>query len=494
MVKYKFILVIIGIISIAYSAQAQNPLSLYYLENVPQTVTINPAMVPRAKSFFGVPFLSSVYSGVNTDLLGSDMVQSNNGSMLTLTQAGFDYGPLYKRIGDAANLSVYQTVAPFVFGFSGKRGYFVFTLSEKANASLAVPKDIFSILDKGVPDGSEFDFSPFAVNANYYRELSFGYSYKFMSKLRVGIHAKALQGLGAIKTDIKTFDLNTSKDLWHMKADGTVYMSAPIEVYSDENGIPDSIGGFKTDTKSLIDKGILNFSNPGFGIDIGAVYELNDFWTFSASVNDLGFIHWSSDLNSFSANGEFDFVGLEVDNESLDDISTAVDDLMDTLKNTINLTHGHEGFTTSLGPEVYLGAKYNVNHYLGFGALSRTVFNKNDFHQEFNASVNVNLYHVLSTTVNYTVASNGANTLGFGLALRGGPLQFYLASDYLPYAYKDYTLEFTSENADGSTGVEEYTVPGPNKIDNFNLMFGLNIIIGANGWRDEPMINAYSGF
>ncbi len=494
MVKYKFILVLIGIINVTYSVHAQNPLSLYYLENVPQTVTINPAMIPRATSFFGVPFLSSVYSGVNTDLLGSDMVQEYNGSMVTLLQAGFDYGPLYKRIGKAANLSLYQTVAPLVFGFSGKRGYFVFTWSEKATASMAIPKDVFSILDQGMPDGAEFDFSPFAVNANYYRELSFGYSYKFMNKLRVGIHAKVLQGLAAIKTDIKTFDLNTGKDMWQMKADGTLYMSAPIEIYSDESGVPDSIGEFDTDIKSLIDKGLLNFSNPGFGIDIGAVYELNEAWTFSASVNDLGFIHWGGDLNSFNVNGEYDFVGLEVNNDNLDDISTAVDDLMDTLKNAIDLTHGHESFNTELGPEVYLGAKYNVNHYLGFGALSRTAFYKNDFHQEFNTSVNLNLYHVLSTTLNYTFAINGANTIGFGLALRGGPLQFYLASDYLPYAYKNYTLEFTSENSNGSTSVNEYTVPGPNKIDNFNLMFGVNIILGANGWRDEPMIDAYSGF
>lgn len=494
MEKYKFILVLIVIANITYSVHAQNPLSLYYLENVPPTVTINPAMVPRATSFFGIPFLSSVYSGVNTDLLGPDIVQEYNGSMVTPFQAGFDFEPLYKRIGNAANLSVYQTVAPLVFGFSGKHGYFVFSWSEKITGSMAIPKDVFSILDKGMPDGAEFDFSPFALNANYYRELSFGYSYKFMNKLRVGINVKALQGLAAIKTDVRTFDLNTGKDLWELKADGTIYMSAPIEVYSDPNGVPDSIGEFDTDIKTMINKGVLNFSNPGFGIDIGAVYELNEAWTFSASVNDLGFIHWGGNLNSFNVNGAYDFTGLDVDNENIEDFPQVDEGLIDTLKNSVNLTNGHESFNTELGPEVYVGAKYNVNHYLGFGALSRTAFYKNDFHQEFNTSVNLNLYHVLSTTLNYTFAINGANTIGFGLALRGGPLQFYLASDYLPYAYKNYTLEFTSDNPDGSTTVDESTFPGPNKIDNFNLMFGLNIIIGANGWRDEPMIDAYSGF
>ncbi len=483
-------LIFIVFILLGTALKAQNPLSLYYLENVPQTVSINPAMVPRAKSFFGIPGIGSVYMGINTDMFGPDMIQEYNGGYVTLTHAGYDYNKFYDRIGNAANFSAYETVAPIVIGFSGKKGYFTFSWTEKFTESMAIPKDFFSILDKGLPNGSHLDLSPFAVNAQWYRELSFGYSYNFMSMLRVGIHAKVLQGLAAVKTDFNKFDLNTGLKKWDLDMDGTVYMSAPIEVYTDENGIPDSIVTPETDMKTLIDKGVLNFSNPGFAVDLGAVYEYNNVWTFSASVNDLGFINWNGDLNSFSVNGQYSFTGLKFDKTNIDSVGKAVDDLIDTVKQSINLSHGNKGFSTGLGPKIYIGAKYNVNHYFSVGALSRTVFAKNNFRQEFNVSANINLYHVLTTTINYTLAINGANTIGFGLALRGGPIQFYIAMDYLPYsAYKNVKIESSDANGD------PVTVPFvPTKLDNFNMMFGLNLIFGANGFRDEPMIDAYSEF
>ena len=318
-----------------------------------------------------------------------------------------------------------------------------------------------------------------------------------MSNLRVGIHAKVLQGLAAIKTDIETFDLNVNVDpnqvdprhvTYDMKMNGTVYMSAPISVTVDEDGIPSIDDSIPTDMEILIDKGLLNFKNPGFAVDIGAVYEFNDEWTFSGSINDLGFINWNGDLNSFTANGDFIFKGLEVNSINPDSISAAVDGLMDSIKHAVDLTHGNKGFSTGLGPKLYLGALYNVNHYFSVGALSRTVFAKNDFRQEFNVSANVNLYHLLTTSINYTLALNGANTIGFGLALRGGPLQFYFAADYIPYSYRSLTIISGEES-------NEQKIPyTPEKVDNFNLMFGLNLIFGANGYRDEPMIDAYNEF
>lgn len=491
--KYTILSLFIVLLFFTINVKAQDPLSLYYLENVPQTMSINPAMVPRANAFFGVPGLSSIYNGVTTDMFGSDIIQQlDNGEYVTLTQAGYDYGPFYKNIGKAANINAYHTLAPLVFGFSGKKGYFTFSITEKLNESLAIPKDFFSILDKGgFPDGSSFDFSPFAVNAQYYRELSFGYSYKFMDKLRVGIHAKVLQGLAAVKTDFDKFDLNTGVDQWELDMKGTVYMSAPVEVISDDNGIPDSIVTPETDLKFAIDKGLLNFSNPGFAIDFGAVYEHNEAWSFSASINDLGFINWNGDLNSFTADGQFTFDGLNIDASNIDSIGNLTDELIDSLKQAVNLTHGNKGFSTTLGPKLYVGAQYNVNHYFSLGALSRTVFAKNDFRQEFNVSANLNLYHVLSTSINYTFALNGANTIGLGLALRGGPIQFYIAMDYLPYSvYKNVSIESTDPDSGEPT-----TVPfSPTKLDNFNMMFGLNLIFGANGYRDETMIDAYNEF
>ncbi len=487
---YSILSIFIVLLFITIGVKAQNPLSLYYLENVPQTMSINPAMVPRANAFFGIPGVNSIYAGIKTDLFGPDMIQEASGGHVTLTHSGYNYEPFYNHIGKAANFSSYQSIAPIYFGFSGKKGYFTFSWTEKVNESLAIPKDFFTIIDKGLPDGTHLDFSPLSVNAQYYRELSFGYSFKFMSKLRVGIHAKVLQGLVAMKTDIDKFDVKIGVDKWLLDMNSTTYMSAPVSVSTDENGIP-SIDSIPNDMKTLIDKGLLNLSNPGFAIDFGAVYEHNEVWTFSASVNDLGFIRWGGDLNSFSADGQFLFDGLSIDANNIDSLRNAADEVIDSLKNAINLTHGNKGFRTGLGPKLYIGAQYDVNHYFSVGALSRTVFAKNDFRQEFNVSANLNLYHILSTSINYTFALNGANTIGLGLSLRGGPFQFYIALDYLPYSYY---RNLTIENSDREVAEPTEVSFVPSRLDNFNIMFGINLIFGANGYRDKPMIDAYNEF
>ncbi len=480
-----------------FSGQAQQIISLYYLENIPQVQGINPAMAPRAKGYFGIPFANSTYLGINTDMIGSELIQKHIGEYITLTSKDYDYDPFYKRIGKAANFSAYQAIVPIQFGFSGEKGYFSFSWSEKLNQSIAIPKDFFAVMENGgFPDGSNYDFSPMAINAQYYREISVGYSYNFMSKLRIGFHAKLLQGLAAVKTDIETFNLKTGLDQWDLALKGTVYSSSPVEILTDSTGFPSDIGEVSTDPKDLIDMGLLNFSNPGIAADFGVVYEHNEAWTFSAALNDVGFISWKGNLKSFSADGTFTFDGLNLDATNIDSIDIVLEELTDSIKNVVNVEQGTQPFRTGLGPKLYIGTKYNVNHYFSLGALSRTQFAKNDFQQEFNVSANLNLYHFLTTTINYTYSINGANTVGFGLALRGGPLQFYMAMDYLPYAYRSYSIQTSTTDDNGNTIPGTLTeVPiAPSTLDNFNVVFGLNILFGANGFRDEPMIETDTRF
>lgn len=492
-------IVILGFgLCLSFTCQAQQMLSLYYLETIPQVQNLNAAMAPRANGYLGIPLASSTYFGINTDMFGSEMVQKYNGEWITLTHAGYDYAPFYKNIGKAANISAHQVVVPIQFGFRGKKGYYSFSWSEKVNMALAIPKDFFTILDVGgFPDGSSYDFSAFGVNAQYYREMSFGYSYKFMSKLRLGFHAKYLQGLVAVKTDISQFDVNTGVDQWDITLKANAYISSPVEIQTDSTGYPNGIGDLPSTTKEIIDMGLLNFSNPGIAGDFGAIYEHNESWTFSTALNDLGFIKWNGGLKSYSASGSYTFKGIYLDGSNIDSLDVVTDELLDSIKNVIKSKVGHESFTTGLGPKLYVGAKYKVNHYFSLGGLSRTVFAKNDFQQVFNVSANLNLYHFLTTTVNYTYSINGANTLGFGLALRGGPIQFYIAADYLPYAYRNYSIETTSEDDSNANSSADNTTKRPitpASFDNFNVMFGLNILFGAKGFRDEPMIEANSGF
>ena len=468
---------IIIILTFAFHTKAQNPLSLYYLENIPQTTLLNPAMAPRANFYLGIPGINTIYTSLNTNI-ASGIVQEQSNGYVFLGQDGFDYTDLYKDIGDAANFSTYQTITPLMLGFRTKNGYFTFSWTEKLGGEISVPKDLFRIMDEGYTENTTYDLSKSGSDAKYYREISLGYSFNISGHLKLGIHAKFLQGLAAIKSEINKIKVDNGINNTEVTMDGAVYMSAPVYVSYDENGLP-SFDSIPSDMNTLIDKGIFNFSNPGFAIDLGMVYSKNKL-ELSGAVNDLGFILWKGDdLNTFYANGSYSFDGLNEDSTD-----NSLGDLIDSIKVAVNFTHGNETFNTGIGPKIYFGARYKFNHYFSMGLLSRTVISKYITRQDFNVSANLNLYHILTTSFNYTMSINGRSSLGAGVALRFGPLQLYTAMDYIPYKVsKDAIIADTSDMDDPTI------VPVmPDKFSNFNIMFGVNILFGANGYHDKPMI------
>ena len=459
--------------------KAQNPLSLYYLENIPQSTLLNPAMTPRTNFYLGIPGVNTIYTSINTNMTSGILQEQSNGQYLIVGQEGFDYSILYKDIGDAANITSYQTITPLMFGFKTKNGYFTFSWTEKLNEEISAPKDIFRIMDEGYTEGSQYDFSKTGSDAKYYREISFGYSFNLSKHLRFGLHTKFLQGLVAFKSNINNITVNTSSENWDVTMNGSVHLSAPVYISSyDENGFP-IIDSIPSDMSDLIDKGILNFSNPGFAVDLGMVYSKNKF-ELSVSLNDLGFIMWKgNDLHNYYADGSYSFNSLNED--SIDD---GLGELIDSIRTAVNLTHDDAKFNTGLGPKIYIGTRYKFNHYFSMGFLSRTVLTRYVTRQDFNVSANLNLYHILTTSVNYTMSINGRNSLGTGIGLRLGPLQLYTAMDFVPY---NISKNITIANPSDPEYPTQIPVM-PDKLSRFNIMLGVNLLFGANGYHDKPMI------
>ncbi len=487
-IKYSTLLILLAVTCKLY---AQHPVSLYYLENVPQSSLINPALSPRANGFLGIPAASMIYTNYYFDILGPDILQpSSNGNYITLNHSDFDYTPIYNKIGNSANFRVEQSVQDLFFGGATKNGYFTFGITEKATQAIGLPKDFFTILDKGFEGGKTLELGTLNLNSQYYREFLFGYAFKLNNQWQVGVNAKFLQGLVAANTKIEQLNITPGLESWQVQVDGKVNMSAPIEVYTDENNLPDSVSIPDDMMELAMETGLMNFKNPGLAFDAGVVYKLDHHWEFSGSLTDVGFISWHGDVHNFSANGGYNYQGVYIDGNTIDSIGKAFENMLDSAKQAIKLQYSQNGFTTALGPKMYLGAQYNLNHYASFGLLSRSVFFKHDFRQEFTASFNLNLYRMLTTTLNYTVAINGINTIGFGLGLQGGPFQFYLAGDYFPYTWRNYTIESEDDNGN----ITSQTYPGPDRFQNFNLVLGFNILFGAKGFKNNPMIEAYKEF
>lgn len=495
----KYLLFFAFAISI-YSAKSQMPTSMYFLETVPQSNFMNPALAPRCNTFVGLP---SVYYNFQHNMPINTLMQKTDSGTVTFLSQYYDYGKLEAKIGDGFNVRNNLIVSPISFGFRMKTGYFTFGLSMKTDINATIASDLFRIpQDSLFPTNMTYDLGKTGLDVQIYNEYAFGYSRNMTKKLRVGARFKVLQGLASIKSDVSKAAVSTSKGLvenneWNLDMQGDIFTSGPINVVSDEEGIIDSL---KLDEKyedgnatDFIQDYGLGFSNLGFAFDLGATYDLNYAWSFSAAINDLGFIRWKNNLNSIHFNGNYEFAGLEATGTTIDSMDVVIEELMDTIKNVVDYHAEKKAYSTRPTTTVNIGTQYNVNHYFSAGVLSRTAFNRNYFHQEFSLSANLNTFRGgFTTNLNYNVALNGEQYAGFGLAFKLLPLQFYLMLDHIPIVYANYTVtEDIEENPD-----EEpiYKGPGPYDLRSFNVMFGINLIFGAHGYKDSPKIDAYSEF
>jgi len=86
-------------------------------------------------------------------------------------------------------------------------------------------------------------------------------------------------------------------------------------------------------------------------------------------------------------------------------------------------------------------------------------------HEALTFSGNLNFGNIFSTTLAYTMANRRFDNLGFGLAVRGGVVQFYALVDNIPLRWNKVV-----------DGTESYRLP-----ENWNTVharLGLNFVFG----------------
>lgn len=463
----KYILVSIILLNIA-NAKGQVPMSMYYLKNTPQSILLNPAKEPRPNFFIGIPLLNGGLS-INSDMPLTDLIQVNSaGNAFIPSDSEYDYDKLYDLIGDGVNLSGQQHITPLMFGFRFKKGYFTFSISEKLSMNYGMPKGFFTLLQENLPDNANISLNGLNFQNAAYHEFAFSYSRNINEKLSVAARFKKLYGIAATKTEFSNFNIQSSGSLYEIVADADILTSVPgMTIEYDENGLP-------TDTEDDDSGSYFSFKNPGFGIDLGAVYDFNERWSFSAALNDIGAIKWNDNLNTISAHGSYDYDDAVGDFSGMEDGNSEA--ILDSLLSGIGVEHDPMSFKTKLNTSLYLGAEYNVNHVFSLGFLSRSVFQKDFFRQDFNVSANLNLYHRLATSVNYNLSLQGGSNIGLGVSSFIGPLQLFVMMDNIALSSEKY-------NIDG----DEITTFGD--MQNASFMFGVNLVFGAKGFKDKTMLN-----
>jgi hypothetical protein len=456
-----------------------------YFMGIPQANMVNPAFRPSTNVYVGIPALSGIYFSMNNNMLSLSQIfqpLAGTDSLMTILHPDYNRDAFLNRLGNTGYISADASIQILGLGFTIQDNWFVdLSLSQKASASAYLPGDLITLLLEGNEGflGSSVDLTRLGFEAMQYMESSVGVSRNIGDKLRVGGKFKLLfGGVGAsLKSDRLELDVN--QDFSHtLHSDISLNLSGPFTVTIDEDGLIEDI---------VMDKDInpmdilLNTGNSGVAFDLGAEYKILNNLSVSASIIDLGFVGWKTNTFNFKANNNFSFDGFDLTQVIDGDLTfdEMLENFGDSLKNSFVLTDSEERFGTGLPTKVFLGANYRPIKYFGVGLLSRSTINQGHFSQALSLSANLYAADILSASLVYTMANKTYSNLGFGLAVRSGPVQFYTIVDQIPLTWDKITFPEA-----------EKAVSLPDRLDYINLRFGINLVFGKAKEKksDTPML------
>lgn len=460
------------------SAAAQNNQVLYFM-NLPQNHLQNPALKPSARTYIGIPALTGIDFSLSNNFIGfSDIFTSGtevSENSLPFLDPDFNPETFLQKVKRLNYLEPRMSVQLIGLGLTLRNDFYVFLdINDRAEGNVVLPGDLLRLAYTGNNDfaGQTFDFSPLRADIKYYREIGIGFSKKVAPRLRIGAKGKLLFGVAAGEYTNETLDLTVNDNGSNsLVADLAIKVSGPVDFFLDPDMKLDDV---RFDDSRFENRGwgpfLDNFNNPGFGVDLGAEFEVNSRIILSASVTDLGFIRWKSGITNMKGQGEarlkgIDFEDIRNGSATLDDLG---ENLADSLTNAIIFSKTADPFTTFLPFGFSIGGKFNVTDKFSVGLLSYSRNVDRMLKEALTLSANLNLSNILTTSLAYTAGNATYSSIGAGVGVRGAFTQFYFLVDRIPLKWS------RIDTGDGSFCL-------PANWNTLHLRLGFNLVFGHGG-------------
>ena len=321
-------------------------------------------------------------------------------------------------------------------GFKGFGGYNTIELNARTSFGMSMPYELFEFAKN--TGNRTYNIGNISANGQAFAELAFGHSRQINEKLRVGAKVKLLFGAGRgdVNIDNVKADL-AADDKWtvsgHAKSEvsvkGFTYKTEEKEYKEEGRGTYQYVNDVDVDGAGL----------GGFGLafDLGGVYKINNDFTVSAALLDLGFIKWSNNMVAVNGGEEFVFNGFHDvavnEDRGGSTMSMQGDKYSDQLADFANLQDkGDEGGrTTGIGATLNLGCEYTLPVYrkITFGVLSSTRFRGDYSWTEARVSANWTPLKWIDGGVNMAFGSY-RNSFGWVLNFHPKGYNFYVGMDH----------------------------------------------------------------
>jgi len=320
-----------GSISIS---MAQSELGSYFLNDLGAAQYLNPAKIQHASFSWALP--SAYY------------VHGTRGPSL--------YSMLRKRVIDFSNVKgSLKEENSFMYSLQGSLGSLHFRYRDFGfhighNTRLYNQFDyserLFDMLLNGNAQyiGETVQLGPY-TRLDFYNEFYLGAAVK-VRDMQIGTRIKLLNGYLNALTPKNEFSIYTHDEIYQLRFQ-TAY-EINTNLYADSLAL-DSYG-------SIMLKNL--WSNTGWAIDFGITADIYDRFTISASILDMGVIHWDNNAGRIITEGSYEFEGFDI--AALITDSLNIIDL-DSLSKILDVHILEEDYRSSLNAKFYLGLQYYLN-------------------------------------------------------------------------------------------------------------------------------------
>lgn len=393
---------------IGYQSHAQIN-SLYYgFDALPQSTYYNPGLQNKNQLYIGIPALSSINVNFQNKAFG----------LVDLFEKDTDFNENLDRVindlDDKDYLRLSTKIDLIDFGFRTKIGNFSAGVYTESNVYMDYPIDALKLFRFNGSNylGEDLSFKNVNIEVSSYAAVHLGFQKTFLDdKLSVGLRYKRLYGI--VHGYTENLDVGITRiDNFNLNINSNALIRTSGFVDIDGKGV-------STD-------------NAGNAIDIGATYQLTDKISVGASVIDFGSITWKNDLVNYSASGDYNYGGLNVDLNADDPFDDSFDRIIDEIEEELDFredTVSHS-YKTELPTKVILSGTYQLSPRSSFiGIYNLQTVRRNSIH-----NFSANYYYQLSKhfQVMSSLNINGVQPkFGAGFATRLGNLQLYLMTDNL---------------------------------------------------------------
>ncbi len=407
MYRYLFICLLF----IPFSLRAQN--TMYFMDNLPQSMIYNPAFFPNVDSYLGMPALSGVSAQVYNSAFNFNELDffGNN-----ISDSNFDADKYLNSLGAENQLVAEARISLISLGFRIKEKSFLsFSIDGNSYMVNNSPTDImylYADLDEIPRENFPVEINNISLITTNYLSIGATYSYKVNENLTLGISPRINFNDFAMETANLSYmvepDVSDSEEGYKQSVSGQFLLGmfteldpkivdqGDIELDEGVSLLPD---GWEEEAKF----GDL-LKNKSLSIDLGATYKYEN-WMFSGSILNIGTSTFKS--RNYNVKGNEEYINVK----ELDKTKFAIP------------------------TKIFIGAMHQFSPKWNYGIVVNNTFYKNNYTPSATMSLNGYVGKWLSTSASYTAGYKFDN-LGLGLRLRFLPgTDLFMVTDNIIQAF-----------------------------------------------------------